>query len=251
LLNSPPNFKYDWRPSLPDTRDHIFQPKTLASGLPEAVNLGANNKWPPIFDQGQEGSCTGNASSAALAFEHGGGPYSRQFIYYNGRVFTGDVGQDGGSTPRDVLKGLAAYGAPLESFEQYNIADVLKKPTAADYAAAVPQKISQYMAVNQGNYAMRSCLAAGRPFIIGFTVYDSFESAQVAASGIVPMPKAGEQVLGGHCVVVLGYRWYNNQWYYLCANSWGTSWGLNGFFWMPSTYLKDANLAGDFWAIVK
>ena len=31
------------------------------------------------------------------------------------------------------------------------------------------------------------------PVILGFTVYESFESDAVAASGIVPMPGAGEQ----------------------------------------------------------
>jgi hypothetical protein len=50
---------------------------------------------------------------------------------------------------------------------------------------------------------MRGCLAEGYPFVLGFTVYESFESDTVAQTGIVPMPRSGEQVLGGHCVVAL------------------------------------------------
>jgi len=37
-----------------------------------------------------------------------------------------------------------------------------------------------------------SGVAAGYPFVFGFTVYESFESEQVAQTGIVPMPGSGE-----------------------------------------------------------
>jgi C1A family cysteine protease len=52
---------------------------------------------------------------------------------------------------------------------------------------------------------MRTCLAEGFPFVFGFTVYESFESPEVARTGIVPMPKPQEQVLGGHPVLGVGY----------------------------------------------
>ena len=39
---------------------------------------------------------------------------------------------------------------------------------------------------------LKGCLASGYPFVFGFTVYESFESQQVAQTGIVPMPAAGE-----------------------------------------------------------
>ena len=52
---------------------------------------------------------------------------------------------------------------------------------------------------------MKGCLAAGYPFVFGFTVYESFESQAVAKTGDVPMPRPGEQVLGGHAVLAVGY----------------------------------------------
>ena len=44
------------------------------------------------------------------------------------------------------------------------------------------------------------CLAHATPWpvLVGFTVYDSFMSDQVAESGVMPVPKVGEQQQGGH-----------------------------------------------------
>jgi C1A family cysteine protease len=67
---------------------------------------------------------------------------------------------------------------------------------------------------------MQGCLASGYPFVFGFTVYESFESDTVAQTGIVPMPAQGEQVLGGHCVVAVGYD--DTQRRFIVRNSWGT-----------------------------
>jgi C1A family cysteine protease len=78
-------------------------------------------------------------------------------------------------------------------------------------------------------------------------VYDSFQSDAVASSGHVPMPGPDEQVIGGHAVLCLGYD--NASQTFLLQNSWGTSWGMQGFFTMPYAYLSNPDLAGDFWSI--
>jgi C1A family cysteine protease len=61
------------------------------------------------------------------------------------------------------------------------------------------------------------------------------------------MPESGEPVLGGHAVCAVGYdttrRWF------LCRNSWGTKWGMRGYFTIPFAYLTDSDLSADFWTI--
>jgi C1A family cysteine protease len=74
---------------------------------------------------------------------------------------------------------------------------------------------------------------------VGFTVLESFESPEVASSGIYN-PGVGEKSLGGHEVLCVGYdlgqtpsiRPANCPPAFLIQNSWGAGWGLSGFFWM-------------------
>ena len=94
---------------------------------------------------------------------------------------------------------------------------------------------------------MKGCLASGYPFVFGFTVYESFESSEVARTGDVPMPSAEEPVVGGHAVLAVGYD--DEDAVFICRNSWGPAWGDAGYFYMPYAYLLDDNLSDDFWTI--
>jgi C1A family cysteine protease len=94
---------------------------------------------------------------------------------------------------------------------------------------------------------MKGCLASGFPFVIGFTVYESFESDEVAKTGIMPMPGTREHVLGGHAVMAIGYDDKLDR--FRMRNSWGKDWGIKGYFTMPYAYLLDENLSDDFWKI--
>ena len=94
---------------------------------------------------------------------------------------------------------------------------------------------------------MRGCLASGYPFVLGFTVYSSFESAEVARTGVLSMPGTNEDVVGGHAVLAVGYD--DSTQTFLVRNSWGTSWGQAGYFTIPYAYLTTRGLSSDFWTI--
>lgn len=83
--------------------------------------------------------------------------------------------------------------------------------------------------------------------MFGFTVYQSFESAQVARTGKVPLPSMGESVLGGHATMAVGYSDADQR--FIVQNSWGRDWGDKGYFHMPYSYLTDADLAADMWTV--
>jgi C1A family cysteine protease len=63
------------------------------------------------------------------------------------------------------------------------------------------------------------------------------------------MPGHHEKVVGGHCVVLVGYDDSHKQ--FIVRNSWGTGWGQAGYFMMPYQYLTNARLASDFWMATK
>ncbi|MGA8901714.1 C1 family peptidase [Bradyrhizobium sp.] len=138
-------------------------------------------------------------------------------------------------------------GAPLETDWPYNIKEFAVKPPAFAYADAKLDLVSRYMRVSQDLTQMQGCLAEGYPFVFGFTVYQSFESQQIADTGIVPMPSTGEKVVGGHCVVAVGYD--DTKRSFVIRNSWGTGWGIKGYCLMPYEYLISARLASDFWTL--
>jgi C1A family cysteine protease len=127
------------------------------------------------------------------------------------------------------------------------IANFMEKPPVACYSDATKYKAVLYQRVFQSINQMKGCLATGYPFVFGFTVYESFESQQVAQTGTVSMPAPNEQVLGGHAVLAVGYD--DAQQRFIVRNSWGDGWGIKGYFTMPYSYLTDPHLSKDFWTI--
>jgi len=72
-------------------------------------------------------------------------------------------------------------------------------------------------------------------------------SQQVAKTGIAKMPKPNERVVGGHAVLAVGYD--DAKKCFIVRNSWGTDWGIRGYFMLPYGYLEDRNLSDDVWTI--
>jgi len=93
-------------------------------------------------------------------------------------------------------------------------------------------------------------LLDGYPIVFGINVYDSFESDDVSKTGIVPLPdKDKEKCLGGHAILIVGFKEIDNKNYFIVRNSWGTEWGDNGYCYMPFEYVLNEKLAEDFWSI--
>jgi C1A family cysteine protease len=242
---------YGWLPDLPDHRDLLYSAiaPTIAR-LPRKVDL--RSECSPIENQGAIGSCTANALVGAVEFLEikDGAQFidlSRLFVYYNERVMEGTVNQDSGAFIRDGIKSLAKLGVCPEKLWPYYVATFTTKPGASCYAAAKNHQITSYYRIGTLDQ-MRTCLADGFPFVFGFTVYQAFESAAVARSGLLNMPGKNERVMGGHAVIGVGYD--DSQKRFIVRNSWGDNWGQKGYFTMPYDYLDLANnLADDFWTI--
>ncbi len=226
-------------------------PSATMAALPPKADL--RPQCPAVYDQGQLGSCTGNSIAGAVQFERMKQKLtpnfipSRLFIYYNERVIEGTVDSDSGAQIRDGIKVVATEGVPPETDWPYDIAKFAQKPPPAAYTDALQDRAVQYQRLVQNLGQMKGCLASGYPFVFGFTVYESFESQTVAQTGVVPMPASGETVVGGHAVAAVGYD--DSQQRFIVRNSWGETWGMQGYFTIPYAYLLDSHLASDFWTI--
>lgn len=265
---------YGFKPSLPDQRDLILRfSEAQRRATAPTIDLRSSGLLPDVWDQGQLGSCTAHGSGAAysydLAKQGSTKNYvpSRLFVYYSARVLENTVSSDSGATITDVVKGINKYGAPPESDWGYDIDRYAEKPPAVAFSDGLARQAVKYARVPGTVADIQATLTVGYPVVIGFTVYDSFESAAVASSGVVPMPASSESVLGGHCVLVVGYVGGSDLqaqlvtagkdssqvqpgWLYaIIRNSWGTDWGHKGYCYMPMQYLTNPNLASDFWVI--
>ena len=242
---------YGWIPDVPDQRDHLYAaPVQYAAELPLKTDL--RPKCPPVYDQGQLGSCTANAIGAAIEFDRmkqGLDDFvpSRLFIYYNERKIEGTVSIDAGAMIRDGIKTVASDGACPEPEWPYVISKFATRPPAKCYRDAQLDRVVSYQRLIQELNQMKGCLASGFPFVFGFTVYESFETEAVSKSGHAPMPAVGERAVGGHAVVAVGYE-ESKQWF-IVRNSWGAGWGMKGYFTMPYAYLLGPGLSQDFWTI--
>lgn len=246
---------YGYRPDLPDFRDHYVANGSaflaaMPDTLPATQDLSA--QFSAIETQVRIGSCTAQAIVGVLEFLliKLGLTYdelSRLFVYWNERNYEGTVNQDAGAFIRDGIKVAAALGVCRETLWPYDEDRYKERPPHAAFVDATRRRITEYARVPQDISSMRTVLASGYPIIVGISIYDSFESDAVTRTGIVPMPDASEQLLGGHAVVITGYDQQKKR--FKLRNSWGPDWGDSGYFWLPYEYLENPNLASDLWVI--
>jgi C1A family cysteine protease len=228
-------FKYTALRDVPDERDHLAAPPAIV--LPSHVDL---SEWePPVTDQGDEGCCTAQTGVRILSwmykrFKGESLVFSPQFLYRAERICEGDVNQDGGAQSRTMMAVLREVGCCMEKTFPYSDKG-WTTPTTEDMLAEAHQyKTGAYHRIPDLD-TLRSVLASGYPASVAISVFESFESEGVAATGHVPVPDpAREKNLGGHEVFVYGYD--DAAHVLLLTNSWGTSWGDRGHFTLPYAY---------------
>lgn len=243
-----PRPKYNWTRDSIDKRDHVFAPR-LSLTMPSKIDLRANCS--PIENQGNIGSCTGNAIASVIEYLYRKAKkpvdVSRLFIYYEERVLEGTVNYDAGAYIRNGIKVVNKKGAPLETLWPYIEKKFTYKPTQSAYVDALKRKAIGYQRC-QDFSAVKNALAIGYPVVIGFDVYESFESLLVEQTGQMPYPNVGtEECLGGHAVTLVGYDDATQK--FIARNSWGAGWGDRGYFYMPYQVIKNSSMSGDFWII--
>jgi len=235
-----------------------------------------------IDNQGQLGSCTANALCKAVEIKrvmelvNAGTPLlsaiamvshlSRLELYHN-EVFM--EAAEGGWAPGDngamVGTGIFIFntsGVCVETLWPYPNINLSYPQDVADLLRVPPPSVTQYDHYNEtidtishvnlalNPNAIRSALAQGFLVVIGILVYAELESDAVAASGILPMPTFGEQSIGGHAIVLVGYTaaTATSPGTFTAVNSWGDDWGQNGLFTIQAPDLQPPFLS-EAWAI--
>jgi len=240
-----------------DQRDKLFSFNLVVNPhatvkLPRIVDL--RSKMPPVYDQGELGSCTANAGCAywSYIFPVKGLQPSRLCLYEEERILEGTVNEDAGASMRDIGRALSKFGVCDESLFPYVVSDFCKPMTPVAVNDALKNKIRTYSAISSLT-DIKNCLALSqKPVLIGMNIYPSFETLRVSKTGIVPLPSRSERLLGGHAVLVVGYNDDVSSpirgGSLIVRNSWGAGWGDKGYFYLPYSYLS-SGYAYDFWTL--
>lgn len=242
--------QYGWIPQVSDHRDQVFGIEKPVTGLPASIDL--RPAMPVVYDQGRTSSCTANATAAALQYAMRFAKLpevapSRLFIYYNERRLEGTTGQDSGAMIRDGLKACNQYGYIPETLWPFDAGKVTKQPPADVYAAAIGSRIHYYASLDLTDLQkLKLCLVHGYPIIFGFQVFQYFESCEMAETEWLHLPQSTEHNLGGHAVLICGYD--DSKGAVLVRNSWGSEWGMGGYFWMDYNYIT-SELCSDAWMV--
>jgi C1A family cysteine protease len=257
--------QFGWKPDLPDYRDHVYAATAaVLKKLPPKIDL--RPKCPPVYNQGNIGSCTANAIGAAIQFDRRKAKQvpdfvpSRLFIYYNERAMEGDVGMDAGAQIRNGIKSVVKQGVCPETLWPYDDTPAVSdggpwpagakptiKPGTDCYKKAQSHQAVSYQRLPRVLNSFRGCLAEGYPFVFGFSVYSSLYGPDGNPAITLPLPGAKDELLGGHAVLAVGYD--DTKQVFIIRNSWGKANQDKGYFYMPYSYLTDAGLSDDFWTI--
>ena len=235
---------------------------------PKKVDL--RSYFSPVRNQGQVGSCSAFATTGlmeamlnikgAKAAGHKVEHLAPLFFYYAERKYMEDAGDYPHATKKDTgcWLNIAActaqkFGAPPEDAAPYR--NTVKAALAYDATPAQFEAAQEFRFAKRTNVqtlqGMKKALANKHPFVFPVMLYQSFMTATVARTGEMPMPLKGEDIVGGHAVVAVGYD--DEKQAFLIRNSWGQDWGQGGYFWMRYDFFKTqyvgARAYGDCWTL--
>ena len=202
--------------SKPDDRDFVAE-SIYSEDVEIPTELDLRQYLQPIQNQGSQGTCSAQVAACMKEYQEymdknlrgDENKMSPQFIYN----LRSEPGMEG-MTPRETMKIINKDGVCREFLLPYNSSYGLPDTTAMDDAANF--KIKQYAQVNTQD-GLKTALVKDGVCYICFPVYNDTQRMW--------KPRQGEESKGGHAMAVVGY---NNDGF-IIRNSWGASWGDNGY----------------------
>jgi hypothetical protein len=263
-MSNIPLYKFSYEFQEKDARDYIYKtdphPQNTKLELTTVIKPATNTtilkvvpaspptftiaNLPPILNQGILGTCVANAFSYCVSKQTNKkvNP-SRLCLYAICRTIDHTpLNQDDGTTIRTACQAIANYGVCQEFVYPYTSSYTALPPLTAFTSSKKFNRFT-YLFISQDLTSIKNSLRTyNSPIIFGIMIYSSFFTE---TQGIIPLPdKSKDTLLGGHCMTIVGYN--DTTQMFTCGNSWGTSWGVKGYCYIPYNYLTDPSLASDF-----
>ncbi|MBI3480602.1 MAG: C1 family peptidase [Nitrosomonadales bacterium] len=249
ILNLVPsrNTEKDWRLEHAVASSAITAP---AKTLPASVDL--RESWWDIGDQEATGSCVGWSSTDGVARYHfvkakklaKTARLSPRFTWMASKetdAFTSRAEtfiEEAGTSLKAAVEILRKYGAAPEALLPFHISTNLylgKEQTF--YATTAKLRIASYFNLGKDVSSWRTWLATHGPILSGLYVDENWYRA-TATQG--KLDKYNTKTAGGgHAIAIVGYTADKR---FIVRNSWGTTWGDQGF-----AYVSEAYIAAGFY----
>lgn len=236
-------------------------PHLAAPSVPVALPLSWSNGdlLPPVFNQGQLGSCTANAACALVEcfLKRMGLPVvvgSRLWNYAMARIREHTLPEDAGANIQDNFASLLKDGLPPEIMYPYDdrnpgvFSNDPRKVAGLATEAHKHRGLGPY-AVRQDLYHIKNCLYQRNVLEFGMVVYNDMFTAP---NGDVQMPRSGDSVAGGHALLCYAYTddiVSPGGGRFFFQNSWGQGWGNQGHGSIPYAYFTDTSLVFELFTI--
>jgi len=241
-------------PDIYDARDYIKTYQLAASEDKYTLPLIRPRD---VINQGRAGSCAGCAASHAVYILLNKADLKRLpslrfmpsylYIYYKTRELQGTVDEDSGSQLRNTMKVLSEGVCQLA---RHDYGDRWRTPPSRDAEEHAGYRIHRYERLKHEPYLeenIRKTLSVEKlPIIIGTRLYKE-PMGYAGVTGDMRLPTGDDTYLGGHAMVITGYSGDKFQ----LLNSWGSSWGNSGYFWVPKEYVLSQHFTFDMWTFGK
>jgi C1A family cysteine protease len=143
--------------------------------------------------------------------------------------------EEAGTSLKAAMDIARKYGTALESDLPFNVDTLMYAGSEnAFYAGTSTRKIANYFNLGKSLNQWKSWLAGNGPILAGLSVDATWDNANKTNGQLDTFQSA--TVRGGHAVCIVGYLADR----FIIRNSWGTTWGDQGFGYASAAYINDA-----------
>lgn len=218
---------------------------TLADAMPDSVDL--RETWWPADDQKDTGACVGYAAAYGVLRWHyaqaGKMPItekpSARFIWMANKEtdkltdYPTTFLEKEGTQTKLALSVARNYGCVPESYLPMN-GPLSKMSRATFFTKAAELRIASYHNLGANLVVWQQWLASHGPILTRLNVDKTWMGAQLTNGRLETyLP---DTIKGGHAVCLVGYT----SDHFIVRNSWGASWGDDGFAYASFSYARAA-----------